>query len=375
MAGSVSAIIKGFTFQKLIFWKEATKIFDKNRKIKSVAFETKDNKSFDDVKIEYESEIVGEKNTPFVTNDYFQIKFHTTLSGNFSIDDLIDPKFINATKYSLLEKLRDAVLSGDGKSRYNFITNWDINPRDELHKLVDENGALKLDKLFDNKHGSNMAKKRKALMKKLELSDENELMNILTYLRIKRAKDYHSTYDELNVYLKAAKLRSINASHHENPYSSLYDRMIELDQTVFTKDKLQHILLRNNLFEDMPSPDIKWHESVFEFLSKLEIMIENDMNVYPTSTFKDSNGNWKHFYASTTDYVEIYNKIEQRMAFPFPHYLYKDTANLLLICEKLVCHMLGGASHGKEVADLYSEYFPLLSHIKRELTGRHYLRF
>ncbi|QDZ80155.1 hypothetical protein [Priestia megaterium] len=370
MAGSVSALIKGFTFQKLIFWIEASKIFDTKRNIKSVAFETADNKSFDDVKIEYEPEIVGDSNTPYVTKDYYQVKFHTTISTQFTIDDLMNPKFIGATRYSLLQKLKSAVTAGDRKSRYNFLTSWDIAPNDLLHKIVDENGAVKLDKLFDGKEKSAIGKKRKQIMNHLELSDEEELREIIKLLRIKRAKDYHLTYEEFNVYLKAAKLRTIDSSHHENPYSPLYDRMVEFKKTVFTKDSLQAILLQNNLFEDMPSPDSKWYESVFQLLSKLELMIENDMSVYPTSIYPGSNGKPKHFYVQTTDYIDIYNKIEQKMAFPFPHYLYKESETLKSICTKLCAYMLTGPSVSKAIGDLYIEFHQLLNYIKAELTGK-----
>lgn len=337
-------------------------MFDSNNKIKSVTFETNDNKSFDDVKVEYDPEISGEENTPNVKYDYYQVKFHVLLSPHFTLQDLMDPKFTGATKYSILQKLKTAVLDDYGDSRYHLLSSWDIKPDDVLGKLIDANGAFIIDKLFDDRKRSKMARARTELMDHLDLSDEEDLKKILKSFRLKRAKDYNLTYEEFNVRLKAAKLKTIDKSQLINPYSTLYDSLLSRNQKEFTKDVLIRILLKNNLFDDIPAPNIKWYESVHKLISKLEVMMMQDMKVYYTR---------KGEFLDLTDYVDIFNEIERKMAFPVPHYLFPKTKKLKRVCNHLfsLIPLPLESVRSKKIVDLDFELNSIIIDIKNELTG------
>jgi len=342
---------------------EASKIFDPNNKIKSVTFETNDNRSFDDVKVEYDPEISGDENIPIVKNDYYQVKFHTILSPLFTLQDLMDPKFTGATKYSILQKLKMAVLKDSENSRYHLLSSWDINPDDVLGELIDAKGDVIINKLFEGTKRSKMGKVRTKLINHLQLSDKEELKKILKSFRIKRAKDYNLTYEEFNIYLKAAKLKTIDKSQLINPYSALYDSLLSRNQKEFKKDLLQRVLLQNNLFEDIPAPDIKWYESIHELISKLEVMMMEDLDVYYLQKGK---------FRKQTDYTEVFNNIERKMAFPVPNYLYPVTnelKNIYLQLFALIPLHPRDPVRAQRIVDLDFEFSTKIKYIKAELTG------
>ena len=71
-----------------------------------VAFRGGWPKAFDDAVVRYNP---GRSRRPgYVTADYHQIKWHANKAGRFGLADLTNPKFINAAKHSILERLRDA---------------------------------------------------------------------------------------------------------------------------------------------------------------------------------------------------------------------------------------------------------------------------
>lgn len=101
LSKSVIPRMLGDDYQACFFWLLACRLFHEHSKVEKVAYELDDVKSLDDVVLFYKTAILDEFSDP-VTADYYQIKFHMTQGGTFTWEDLMDPKFINATSYSFL---------------------------------------------------------------------------------------------------------------------------------------------------------------------------------------------------------------------------------------------------------------------------------
>jgi hypothetical protein len=90
-----------------------------------------------------------------------KLKFHLTRRNRIKGTDLIDPAFIYADRYSLLERAHDAVVGPDGDGRrLTLVTPWDVADDDPLARLVERNGALDVDELFTGGPRSSMGRLR-----------------------------------------------------------------------------------------------------------------------------------------------------------------------------------------------------------------------
>jgi SMODS-associated and fused to various effectors sensor domain len=143
---------QGDDFQARLFWLKATSLLDPNSPIVKVAYEV-GPKSFDDIVIEYDPSAapLDHEGKP-IYRRYIQCKWHTT-AGIFGYQDLADPAFVNATRYSLLQRAHQAqsLYAPDGLGcRFELVTNWRLKLGDPLMDLVrKESDALDLDRLFD----------------------------------------------------------------------------------------------------------------------------------------------------------------------------------------------------------------------------------
>lgn len=96
----------------------------------------------------------------------------------------MDPAFINETKFSFLQKVKEAsfLLNNEGEQgRAVFVLPWAIHPDDDLAKLklIDNNVShFKLDLLFVSKRASRVAKLREKLKKHIDIQSDKELGQI-----------------------------------------------------------------------------------------------------------------------------------------------------------------------------------------------------
>src|SRR5688500_8807340 len=107
MANAVIPRIQGDEYQARIFWLEATRLLADPGIVTEVGYEVDGVRGFDDVGVFYDGPH-GSGTDPNIRADYFQVKFHVSNAGVFTAASLIDPSFIGAEKFSLLEKLYDA---------------------------------------------------------------------------------------------------------------------------------------------------------------------------------------------------------------------------------------------------------------------------
>lgn len=167
---------QGDDFQARLFWLRASSMLDPTSPVVKVGYEI-GPKSFDDIWVEYDpaNAPLDHEGQP-IKRRHIQCKWHTS-AGAFGHDDLIDPSFINAERFSLLQKAHHAqtVHAHDGiGTRFELLTNWRIKHDDPLIDLVaKESDAIRLPRLFDGTvtDSSRMGRVRKLWRDHLALDD------------------------------------------------------------------------------------------------------------------------------------------------------------------------------------------------------------
>ena len=162
MADAVTAIWNGSNYQARLFWNNALNLLRPNCCVAEVTFEADGPKAFDDVVVRYDPPIPG-SGPDRITADCQQIKWHVQTGGRFGYEDFVDPDFIGATAYSLLERLQNARKTAPPPARFTFLTTYRIKDGDPLALLVSgTDKSLLMEKFFDGTTDrSRMGKVRK----------------------------------------------------------------------------------------------------------------------------------------------------------------------------------------------------------------------
>lgn len=341
---AVGPIIQGFTYQTLIFWIKACKLLIPKENIKEVSFEANDKRSFDDVKVEYEKEIDGDVNSPKVKFDYFQVKFHTH-PKLITMDNLTDPAFVNASKYSILQRLKEAVVSQrENNSRFYFLSPSGIDPKDILKDLVNTNGEFNLGKLFEGKtKTSKMFQLRDRLKQHLKVDDE-ELMAIFKAFRLVSIQNYDQTYDRFNDSLSAAGLKRLDTAQRQNPYESIYNNLLKKGQNTFTRESLKRIMTEENLIENR-------HRSKSQDRMQYEALLDRIKRERIIDIIKDATGygnNASLYKINTNDKEDLTNFVCQEIQKGLQDFDEKESFN---IYERLIAMI-------KEFTDYLWAYYP-----------------
>ena len=95
----------GDNYQARIFWENAINLLDPTSCVVEVTFEANGPKAFDDVVVKYHPPVTR-SGPERVSAEYHQVKWHTEYGGRFGYEDFIDPAFIGAQTFSLLERLQ-----------------------------------------------------------------------------------------------------------------------------------------------------------------------------------------------------------------------------------------------------------------------------
>jgi len=149
MADAVTARWHGDNYQSRIFWENAFNLLLPNSSVVEVTFEANGPKAFDDVVVRYDPPVArsgGER----ISADYHQVKWHVQTGGRFGFSDFIDPDFIGAQSFFLLERLRDARAGVPASAHFTFLTTYRIKDGDPLADLVSgHDRTLLIERLFD----------------------------------------------------------------------------------------------------------------------------------------------------------------------------------------------------------------------------------
>lgn len=252
LSKAVSSRIKGDDYQAYIFWINACRLFREHTKVEKIAYEFDQVKSIDDVAVFYKQPYLDEHGDN-LNADYYQVKFHVTQGGSLSWQDLLDPKAINASAVSFLQRLHLAQkeVAPDGKgSRFYFVTPWHIHPDNELSELVSNSGGeIRWDKLAMGGERSKMGKIRKAMKEHLSIVTDEELQVVLRPLRILHSKENTEQLKKtLNLNLCLAGLKPIDEGAIINPYVELIKGLLTRGRNEFTKDDLMKICKEEELW-------------------------------------------------------------------------------------------------------------------------------
>jgi SMODS-associated and fused to various effectors sensor domain len=251
MAKAITARMQGDDYQARFFWLQACRLFQPYTKVCHVAYELDRVKSFDDVVVTYSEPLCLERGD-LVEADYFQVKFHVNQAGAFTCAAFIDPKFINATRVSLLQRLHAAqrafAPNGTG-CRLIIVSPWIVHPDDPLAVLVSNNGGeFHLDKLFDGTGDrSEMGRVRKLWRDHLGIGDD-DLKTVLRPLRIyKNAPTLLAINEDLNRQLDALGFVPVALGQKVHPYDDLIKKLLAEGSNEFTRDILLTVTERESL--------------------------------------------------------------------------------------------------------------------------------
>ena len=154
MSNAVIARQQGDDYQAKFFWYTACKLYLQNSTAVKVAWEYNDSPGFDDVSIYYNPAILDKTTGLEIHSEFFQVKFHVDHSKGFTCDALMDPAFIGNTTESLLQRLHKNLKKDPvtfNRSKFYIINTWGIDHSDTFKILVDNNGAIRMNILFDGK--------------------------------------------------------------------------------------------------------------------------------------------------------------------------------------------------------------------------------
>lgn len=257
MANAVIARKQGDEYQARYFWLQACRLFEKQGFANQVCFELNAPKSIDDVGVFYRSGMNEEWLKP-LSADFFQVKFHVDCAGGLTWEAFLDPTFINATKVCLLNRIHQAFQSLRLRGlncRLNLVLPWPIRPDDPLAKIISNySGAVRMGVLFDEAGPrSTMGKIRTAWRKKLNLQNDTQLREVLSWVRIlPSAGSLETLRDRLNDKLRLAGLVPVEDGRIGNAYDDLIQKLHSAGKNTFTREELKHIARQEGLWRGAP---------------------------------------------------------------------------------------------------------------------------
>ena len=186
MADSVIASWDGHDYQARFFWIHASGLRNlESPYVVEVSYEADGPKGFDDVVVRYNPGLATRRSFR-VEVAHFQVKYHVNQAGNFGFRDLIDPAFIGASTFSILQRLKDAVEKAPPCSTFTLVTTDRVRNEDPLLKLLrTADKALDVEKLAVGKTvRSEMGEVRALWRDHLKLESDTELYQILSAFHI-----------------------------------------------------------------------------------------------------------------------------------------------------------------------------------------------
>ena len=256
MASSVIARIEGDDYQARYFWLQICRLFQPHTKVIEVGYEFAEAKSFDDVVVSYNPPVNDDRGGR-VNTDYFQVKFHVSQNETIRFDSLMNPEFIGATKFSFLQRLRDAYFKTKDKGgcRFALVTPWALAADDPISRLVNNNaGQLHMDRLFQPGPRSRMGRLRQKVAEHLEI-DENTLHQVLASMRVLHSfGSLTELNDRLNDKLVLAGMKPMENTGSYSPYDDLVKKLLRSGRQVFTAEAIKEICESEGLWEGYSSP-------------------------------------------------------------------------------------------------------------------------
>lgn len=241
MANTTTAIQNGLNYQARFFWLNAFDLLIPEKRVAEVHYEVQKPKAFDDVVVHYETPIPRGGNTR-IDKECYQVKWHVHAGGRFGYVDLTEPAFIGATRFSLLERLREASADNNDSTSFVLVTTDRIRDDDPLAELISKNDrSFLIERLFSTKtDNSRMGEVRKCWREHLGLGSDDELKPILGAFRI---TDGYRSLDELrsevNNKAVAVGLRPGDDAQSDFRYDALAQQLTSRRINQFTRERFE----------------------------------------------------------------------------------------------------------------------------------------
>lgn len=243
-----AARLYGDDYQHLLFWIQACRMFDERSRVVKVELESPELKSLDDIVVHYSPALTEEGKE--IHKEYYQVKFHMRDSGAVTWENLMDPKFINATSKSFLQRIRDAQVKAapDGKGvRFYLYSPWHLAGEfAKIHRHTD--GSLDIAKLRNASGKQKLAKIRDAWKAHLNILDDEELYKTISVLHIQTGSSYKMLVSWLNDKLQLAGFLPVdNGGTH--PYCDLCRTFVKTNQVAFSKSEIEAVCKKMKLWK------------------------------------------------------------------------------------------------------------------------------
>lgn len=247
MVHAIGARTQGDDYQARVFWLNACRLLMPNSNVVRVVYENPETQFFDDVGVYYGCECAIERGE-YCKSDHYQVKFHVDHSGRFSYESFIDPAFLGVKKKSLLQRVHQFVESQKDACRLYIVAPWGIQDGDPLNKLVSNTGGeIRLRQLLSD--DTAMRKVREQWTEHLNLKNDDDLVRSVRPLRMEiNHFTLESLRSKLNFALFGAGLRTIDDSHHHNPYDDLIRKWQQGGRTNFTREELIDLCKKEGLW-------------------------------------------------------------------------------------------------------------------------------
>ncbi len=264
--------MQGDDYQARWFWRNVCRLFDPSTKVIKVCYEADNVKSFDDVVVHYGPGMKDEKGHD-LGRDFYQVKFHVTSAGAFSGATMMNPSFINATAFSILQRLRDAQAAhapNGTEARFIIYSPWVVDPNDVLAEIhSQQNGELLLDKLFTATSKSKIGKLREQWKVHAGLQSDTELRTMLMPLRIRFGFQLQASLEDLSTALGAAGFMPLDAGRLNNPYDDLVRKLLARQRRCeFTRSEIQKVCEQEGLWRGLALNPVKAHRLAIRTFSR-----------------------------------------------------------------------------------------------------------
>jgi len=251
MTQAVAVRRDGDAFQARIFWRKAACLLDPKSPVTMVGFES-GPKGFDDVWVAYAADRApGDHEGKPILREHIQCKWHVSIN-DFGYTDLVDPEWINANKFSLLQRARAAQVAhardGTG-ARFKLLTNWRIGQTDPLRGYINQKSkTLRLKDLFDGTTDRSMAGKVRKLWREHLGIDDQELMLLARTLSLdtdSTSLDDHR--DNLDLLFENRGLRRVPINESSFVYDDVAFQWLAQGRLEFDRQTFREACKREGL--------------------------------------------------------------------------------------------------------------------------------
>ena len=251
MTQAVAVRRDGDAFQARIFWRKAACLLDPTSPVMVVGFES-GPKGFDDVWVAYAADgAPGDHEGRPILREHIQCKWHVSIN-DFGYADLIDPEWINANKFSLLQRARAAQVAHarDGiGARFKLLTNWRIGQADPLRGYINQKSkTLRLKDLFDGTTDRSAAGKVRKLWREHLGIDDQELMLLARTLSLdtdSTSLDDHR--DNLDLLFENRGLRRVPVNESSFVYDDVAFQWLAQGRLEFDRKSFRDACKREGL--------------------------------------------------------------------------------------------------------------------------------